>query len=113
MIVQHGEIIHVVFLQLFEGDSKRHFVGTVELCEGNLVRVVGYQFIEETKFGRVTNFVKRDDVRTRIIALDGEYLIVNVLPKTVDIKKITYKYDVAGAIRVTDGSDWHLDLSQL
>ena len=44
---------------------------------------------------------------------DSASLIVNVLPQEVNIEKIEYKYDVGGVIRVTDGSDWYLDLSHL
>jgi hypothetical protein len=98
----------------FEGDFKRHFVGTVEKCERNLVRATGFLFAEETKLSRVGIFMKQEDIRVRIIPLDCESLIVNVLPKAVDIGKITYKYNVAkGVVRVTDGSDWHLDLSHI
>jgi hypothetical protein len=112
MIVQPGEKIHVVFRQLFEGDFKRHFIGNVDQCEGTLVRATGYLFAEETKVNRGGIFVKQEDVRVRIIPLDCESFIVNVLPKAVNIETITYNYNVAkGLIRVTDGSDWHLDLS--
>ncbi len=113
MILQPGEKIHVAFRQRHEGEVRRHFVGIVEQCEGTLVRVKGFQFAEEIKLSKVANFVKREDVRMRIIPLDSESVIVNILPKEVDIEKIVYKFDVAGTVRVTDGSDWHLDLSQL
>jgi hypothetical protein len=112
MIIETGEKIHVIFSKLFEGDFKRHFVGTVEKCERNLVRAMGWLYSEETKIGHVGDIVKRVDMRVRIIPLDCESVIVNILPKTVNIEKITYKYDVHGSVvRMTDGSDWHLDLS--
>lgn len=114
MIIQPGEKIHVIFRQLFEGDFKRHFVGAVEQCEDNLVRATGFLFAEETKVGRVGIFVRQDDIRVRIIPLSCESLIVNVLPMAVNIKTITYKYNVGkGLVRVTDGSGWHLDLSHI
>lgn len=113
MIIQPGEKIHVVFRTTFEGEIKRHFVGTVELCEGILIRAIGYQYSEDIKLGRVVNFVKREDLRIRIIPMDSEFIILNILPPLVDLNNIQYKFDNAGTIRVTDGSDWHLDLSQL
>jgi len=88
-------------------------VGTVEQCEGSVVRASGYHFAEELKLNKVVNFVRRDDVRLRVIPLDSAFLIVNILPRQVDINKIEYKYDVGGVIRVTDGSAWYLDLSHL
>jgi hypothetical protein len=112
MIIETGEKIHVIFSKLFEGDFTRHFVGTVEKCEGTLVRTMGCLYSQETKMGHAGDIVKRVDLRVRIIPLDCESVIVNILPKTVNIEKITYKYDVPDSvIRVTDGSDWHLDLS--
>ena len=113
MIIHPGEKIHVVFRQFFDGDARRHFVGIVEQCEGTVARARGYHFAEEVKLNRVVNFVRREDVRERIIPLGSEMLIVNILPKQVEIDKIEYKFDVSGVIRVTDGSDWHLDLSHL
>ena len=114
MIIQPGEKIHVIFRQLFEGDFKRHFIGAVEQCENNLVRAAGFLFAEETKVGHIGIFVRQEGVRVRIIPLDCESLIVNILPKAVNVETIAYKYNVAnGLVRVTDGSDWHLDLSHI
>lgn len=113
MIIEPGEKIHVVFRQLFKEDARRHFVGVVEQCEGTVVRVRGYHFAEEVKLSKVVNFVRREDVRERIIPLGSETLVVNILPKHVDVEKIEYKFDIGGVIRVTDGSEWHLDLSHL
>jgi len=112
MIIETGEKVYVIFSKLFDSDFKRHFIGTVEKCEGNLVRAIGHLYSEETKMGHAGDIVKRADMRVRIIPLDCESVIVNILPKTVNIEKITYKYDgLDCGVRVTDGSDWHLDLS--
>ena len=82
----------------------------VEGCEGALARVKGCLFAMDPKSNQ---FVKRDSLRTRIIPLDSAGVIVNILPEQVHIEKITYKYRPAGDILVTDGSDWHLDLTHL
>ena len=110
MMLKSGEKIHAIHRQLYEGDAKRHFVGTVEECEGTLARVKGYLFAMDTKSNQ---FVRRDSIRIRIIPLDSAEVIVNVLPEHVQIDKITYKYRPAQDILVTDGSDWHLDLTHL
>ena len=47
MILSAGEYIHIIHRQLFPNDAQRHFVGTVESHEGNLVRVKGYLFALE------------------------------------------------------------------
>jgi hypothetical protein len=110
MIINPGEKIHVIHRQSFEGDARRHFVGVVEACEGALARVAGYLFALDIK---TNQFVRRDSLRTRIVPLDSSGVIVNVLPEQVKIDKITYKYRPGGDILVTDGSDWHLDLTHL
>jgi hypothetical protein len=109
MILQVGEKILVIHRQLFDRDTKRHFIGTVEQCEGPLVRVTGYLFAMDA---RVNEFVKRASLRTRIIALNEE-LIVNVLPAAVILENLRYKHQAGGDTVLTDGGQWHLDLTHL
>ena len=47
--------------------------------------------------------------RTRIISLETESIIINVLPETATIENIRYDYVSAGHIHVTDSRDWYLD----
>ena len=49
-------------------------------------------------------------LRTRIISLDSDSVIVNVLPEQVEIENVSYDYRSRGDIVVTDGGDWHLDI---
>lgn len=109
-ILQSGEKVHVIHRQLYDGDAKRHFVGTVDACEGTLARVSGYLFSVEA---RRNQFVKREGLRTRIISLDAASVIVNVLPGQIDVEKIAYTYKSPTEFVVSDGSAWHLDLSHL
>jgi hypothetical protein len=111
MILAAGEKVHIIHRQSFDGDTRRHFVGTVEACDGNLAKVNGYLFAMDKKSNR---FVKHDpELRTRIIALTSGMLIINVLPPHVEIGKINYKHSSVDHIVVSDGSDWQLDLSHL
>jgi hypothetical protein len=109
MILNSGEYIHIIHRQLFAEDARRHFVGTVESHEGPLVRVKGYLFaMDSTK----SQFVRREQLRTRVVSLnDG--VIVNILPAHVKIDEITYTHRPNGDIHVTDGTDWHLDITHL
>ena len=52
-------------------------------------------------------FIRRPNPRT---LLSGDTL-VNIIPPAVDLDKVTYQQE-AKAVRVTDGSNWHLDLSE-
>jgi hypothetical protein len=55
---------------------------------------------------------RRPELRTRIISLISGDLLVNVLPEEVDLEKVVYKQEKS-SVRVTDGSDWHMDISDL
>jgi hypothetical protein len=107
MILQKGEKIHVIHRRNFEKDPHRHFVGLVDAYENGVARVTGHIYtVDAVKFA----FVRRAEQRTRIIALVSGDLLVNVLPHSVKLDKIIYKQE-KGSVRVTDGSDWHMDIS--
>lgn len=109
MILKRGEKIHVIHRRYFEKEARRHFVGVVEDYEGGVARVTGNIYtVDRAKFA----FVRRPETRTRIISIVGGDLLVNVLPPSVDLEKVAYKLE-GKTVRVTDGSDWHLDLSEV
>jgi hypothetical protein len=108
MILQQGEKIHVIHRRHFEKDHHRHFVGMVEGYEHGVARVSGNVFtVDPVKFA----YVRRPEKRTRIISIVSGDLLINVLPPHVDLDKVVYKQE-KGAVRVTDGSDWYLDISE-
>jgi hypothetical protein len=109
MILNSGEYIHIIHRQLFSDDARRHFVGTVESHEGPLVRVKGYLFAMDAK---QNEFVRREQLRTRVVSLN-DAVIVNILPAQVKIDQITYTHRPNGDIFVTDGTDWHFDITHL
>jgi hypothetical protein len=107
-ILSIGEKIHVIHRRLLDKEPHRHFVGTVSACEHGVARVTGYVFtVDHVKF----QFIRRPQLRTRLVPIASGDVLVNVLPPTVDLEKVTYLQE-AKAVRVTDGSDWHLDLSE-
>jgi hypothetical protein len=109
MILNTGEYVHIIHRQLFPDDFRRHFVGTVESHEGALVRVKGYLFTMDPKRNE---FVRREQLRTRVVSLN-DAVILNVLPAGAQIDQITYTHRPNGDILVTDGTDWHLDITHL
>ena len=107
MIINTGEYVHVIHRQLFPNDAQRHFVGTVESHEGTILRIKGYLFALSGN-----EFVRRVQLRTRLISLN-DAVIVNILPASVRIDHISYTHRPNGDIYLTDGSDWHLDITHL
>ena len=109
MVLKTGEKVHVIHRRYFEREPHRHFAGVVEAYEAGIARVTGYVFtVDPVKF----SFFRRPDKRTRILALSSGDLLINVLPTTVNIENIVYKLEKK-TIRVTDGSSWHLDISEV
>jgi hypothetical protein len=109
MIINTGEYVHIIHRQLFREDAQRHFVGTVESHEGTIMRVKGYLFAMDSTNSQ---FVRREQLRTRLVSLN-DAVIINVLPSRVRIDQITYTHRPNGDIHVTDGTDWHLDITHL
>ena len=108
MILRKGEKIHVIHRRLFEKEPHRHFIGVVDEYEAGVARVTGHVYtVDPVKFA----FIRRAEKRTRIISVVSGDLLVNVIPMAVDLEKIIYKQE-AKSVRVTDGADWHLDLSE-
>ena len=108
MILTQGEKVHIIHRRQYEKDHHRHFAGVVEAYEGGVARVTGNVYtVDPVKF----TFLRRAETRTRLVAIASGDVLVNVLPASVKIDKITYKQQ-RNAVRVTDGSDWYLDLSE-
>ena len=108
MILQQGEKLHIIHRRYFEKEPRRHFIGAVDIYDAGLARVTGNVWVVDTvKFA----FIKRPEKRIRIISLVSGDLLVNIIPPSVDLEKIYYHQEKKG-VRVTDGTDWYLDLSE-
>src|SRR5258708_2981178 len=109
MILRPGEKIHVIHRRLFERDLRKHFAGVVLYYEAGVIRAEGHVFVIEDPTQNV--FKKKPDKRVRIMSVNGGNLIVNVIPQEVDLDAIRYDHQDRG-LRVTDGSDWWLDIRE-
>ena len=108
-ILTPGEKIHVIHRRHFEKEPHRHFVGVVDAYENGLARVTGHLFtVDPVKF----KFIRRPELRVRIISLANGDVLVNVIPRTVDLEKVAYRQE-AKSVRVTDGAGWQLELSEV
>ena len=108
MILKKGEKLHVIHRRHYKEDQHRHFIGVVEEFEAGLARVIGHVYTVDTS---QFIFVRRPEMRTRIISLVGGDLLLNIIPHAVELEKIVYLQEKK-AVRITDGSDWHSDISE-
>jgi hypothetical protein len=109
MILAKGEKIHVIHRRNLEHEPHRHFIGEVEDYQSGVARVAGHLYTVDRDAG---GFVRRPEKRVRLISIVAGDTFVNVIPESVNLANISYKQEKK-AIRVTDGSDWHLDLSEV
>ncbi|HEV8541506.1 MAG TPA: hypothetical protein VGR78_03860 [Verrucomicrobiae bacterium] len=108
MTLKQGEKVHIIHRRHFEKDHHRHFIGTVDCYDGGVARVTGHVYtVDPVKF----SFMKRPETRTRLVAIVSGDVLVNIIPSSVNLEKIVYKQE-RKAVRVTDGGEWYLDLSE-
>jgi hypothetical protein len=109
MILESGEKLHVIMRRNFDNDLRRHFIGEVIEVDGVLARVAGYAFVFDNTTGQ---FVRRRDMRTRIIGLADAGNIVNVIPPQANIENARYKQSAEGKLVVTDDQSFSLDINE-
>jgi hypothetical protein len=106
-ILRPGEKIHV--LHRFDKEIRRHFVGQVEACQESVARATGYVFVVDDP--STHTFVKREDKRTKLVALSDGELVINVIPPSVDLEKVRYEVR-EHQLYVTDGGEWKMDVKE-
>lgn len=109
MIIAHGGKIHVITRRNFERDLKRHFAGTVVDVSEHLIRVRGYAFVFDEA---LAEFVRREDVRDRLVAATDAGVIINILPSSSDLESLRYEISTGGRRVLTDGADFTMNVSE-
>lgn len=108
MILHKGEKIHVIHRRYFEKEPARHFIGIVDCYEGGVARVTGHVYaVDPTRY----MFVRRPEVRTRVLSILSGDLLINLIPEDVDLDAIVYRPENK-SVRVTDGTAWYIDISE-
>lgn len=109
MVINRGEIVHIVVRRQFDTDQRRHFVGRVSEVEGALARVIGYSFVYDDS---TLQFVRRSGIRTRVVGLIDPGLVIHVLPADLDLEDLRYETNSDGVRVFTDGKYFQLDASE-
>jgi hypothetical protein len=109
MLLKKGDKIHVIERKRFPDDVCRHFLGEVFEGAENAVWVFGYAFV----FDKAKNqYVKKPEVRNRIISLVDADNIINLLPEYAKLPKATYKFTEDNMFIITDDETFDLDLCE-
>ena len=109
MLLSNGEKIFVITRRRFTGDLRRHFIGEVIGCSDIAVRVMGYVFVFDEMSGE---FVRREDLRTRIFPLTDGGFIIYFIPKDVNIEDITYQVVERNQRIITDGKNFAMNVNE-
>ena len=107
MILDIGEKVHIIERRLFKEDARRHFVGEVIRCTETSIRVIGHDWAIETMRG----FVRKPELRERVMILN-EGLIINIIPRDVNLEEVSYVTTAQRNQVVTDGKNFSLDITE-
>jgi hypothetical protein len=109
-MLKPGEKLLIVHRRLFEKDLSRFFIGEVQAYETGIVKVKGYTFVKDLFSG---NMRKKSDLRTKVLSLVSGTLIVYQLPVTGLLDWMKFSLDPDGALMLTDGRGFWMDLSEI
>ncbi len=108
MILEKDEKVFIVERKYFNEDVRRFFCGEVIACSENLLRAKGYVWFMSH---RLNQFVKKPELRERIFCLNNR-LVINVMPRDLDLGLVHYSFDQKRGHLITDGKDYSLNIDE-
>ena len=108
MILETGMKVLIAHRRLFEGDHARIFVGTVEGYEAGLARVTGYTWTRDPFQG---GYHRKDDPRTKIVAIASGTVIVYQLDQAVEVASLRIVHE-GNEVIAKDGGGFRMDLTE-
>lgn len=109
MLLKAGEKIHVITRRLFESDVRRHFAGEIVAASESVARVKGYAYVF---YPGPNEYVRRPELRERIIALADGSNVINIIPQNVNLEELVYRPSEQNRLVVTDNKSFHLDINE-
>ena len=108
MILEKDEKVFIVERKYFKEDIRRFFCGEVIGCSENLFRAKGYAWVMSQ---RLNQFVKKPELRERTFCFSNR-LLINVMPRDIDVNIIHYSYDQKRGHIITYGKDYSLNIDE-
>ena len=109
MLLEPGNKLMVAHRRLFEKDAPRFFVGEVLAYQDGIVKLRGYSFVRDISSGRL---LRKDDPRTKLVALASGSCIVYQLPDPVDVASVEIEWSHRDLLLKADGGVI-MDLAEL
>lgn len=107
MLLKPNDKVLLVHRRLFEADTSRYFIGTVEAYESGVVKVTGQTCIR-TDVG----WVKKDQVRTKLISLVADGVMAYQFPSDVQMEALEFRDGGRGFVVLTDGQGFEFDMTE-
>ena len=85
MLLRSGNKLLVTHRRLFERDAPRYFVGEVLAYEDGIVKLRGFSFVRDVSLSQL---VRKEDPRTKLVPLASGSFIAYVLPDDVDVSEV-------------------------
>ena len=109
MLINAGDKILLIARRNFDGDLRRHFVGEVTCANAMAVLGSGYVLVFNP---RTTQYIRKPELRSRIISLMDGGNEINLLPKNTNIEKVVYKVSKDRHLVVTDDDTFAFDVDE-
>ena len=108
MLLVTGAKVLVCHRRLFLEDLPRYFVGTVTACTDSVAKVTGYSWTRDPGCG----FIRKEDERTKIVAIGSGSVIVYELPLDLEIEDLRIDQPGGHTVSLIDGRSFRMDLSE-
>jgi hypothetical protein len=108
MILEKDEKVFIVERKYFKEDIRRIFCGEVLACSENLLRAKGYVWVMSQSLNQ---FLKKPEMRERIFCL-GNRIVINVMPRDIDINLLRCSFDQKKGHSITDGTAYSLNIDE-
>lgn len=108
-VIEKEEVVLVVHRRLFTDDQPRFFVGSVEAYDDGVARIRGYTWLRDPH--RPGAWHRKEDVRTKLVALCSGTLMVYPLP-VEGIDSLDLVSDGEANLVLRDGQGFEMDLSE-
>lgn len=104
-----GEKVLVITRRLFEKDLRRHFVGQITHASSTIMRVEGFALVFDDA---IQDFIRINEVRTRIFPLLDSGLIIIFIPGEVDLSKLNYQTGLEHKRYLSDKKGFSMNVSE-
>ncbi len=108
MLLQPSNKLLLAHRRLFDGDVPRYFAGDVTAYEDGIVKVRGFTFVRDPSSG---DYIRKEDLRTKIVSLTSSAFLVYELPPTTSIASLRFATFDQHVV-LTDGHELEMNMAE-